>query len=235
MKKFIVDEKLFEVSPNYCVGIVVCNGIDNHIKIEEIYRRLDEEIEKFSKDFGDLNVREIKSVSAYRDAFRKLSINPNKYMCSIESLLKRVQKNKSLPVINSIVDMGNLFSVKYRLPLGAHDISKMEGDFEIRFSKEEDSFLPMGGEEKETADKNELVYVSNNTIKTRRWMWRQSEDGKITEETSDVFFPIDGFVGVNEDEVIKLRDELSDFIEKNYGLEVKKGYVDSQNREFEII
>lgn len=235
MKKFIVDEKLFEVFPDYCVGIVVCEGIDNHVKIDEIYKRLEDEIEKFSQDFKDENVREIKGVSAYREAFRKLGINPNKYMCSIESLLKRVQKNKSLPVINSIVDMGNLFSVKYRLPLGAHDIKRMEGDFEIRFSREDDRFLPMGSQETESPDENELIYVSGNTVKTRRWMWRQSEDGKITEETSDVFFPIDGFIGINEDEVIKLRDELADFIEKNYDIKVKKGYIDSENREFDII
>lgn len=119
-------------------------------------------------------------------------------MCSIEALGKRVQKGHALPEINSIVDLGNAFSLKYVLPMGAHDIGKLDGDLEVRFSVEEDTFLPLGETEAEKPGAGELVYVSSHTVKTRRWIWRQSDDGKITEDTKDVFFPIDGFLGKND-------------------------------------
>ena len=54
----------------------------------------------------------------------------------------------------------------------------------------------------------ELVFVSGHTVKTRRWVWRQGDEGKITEETGTVFFPIDGFSSINFDAVIQVRDEL---------------------------
>ena len=87
---------------------------------------------------------------ACRDAFQTLGMNPNKFMCSIESLMKRVQKSGALPHINTVVDLGNAFSLTYQLPMGAHDVDKLEGDIQIRFSTPEDHFLPMGETEMET-------------------------------------------------------------------------------------
>lgn len=156
-------------------------------------------------------------------------------MCSIEALLKRVQKNAKLPHINTVVDLGNAFSVKYELPLGAHDIDKLEGNLEIRFSVKNDSFLGLGETEKESVPENELVYVSENTVKTRRWIWRQSDDGKITEKTCNVFFPIDGFKNVNDKEVVALRDNLASFLKSELGCEnIKTGFVDIENNEISL-
>ena len=78
----------------------------------------------------------------------------------------------------------------------------------------------------------ELVYASGNTVKTRRWIWRQSDDGKITEDTSYALFPIDGFEGVNDDKVQKARRELAEFLKEQFGCEPETGYINSQNPEF---
>ena len=163
-----------------------------------------------------------------------LGMNPNKFMCSIESLMKRVQKSGALPHINTVVDLGNAFSLTYQLPMGAHDVDKLEGDIQIRFSTPEDHFLPMGEEGMETMPAGELVYVSGHTVKTRRWIWRQSEDGKITGDTSHVFFPIDGFRNVNGAAVLAARDALARLLEQDFGCQVVTGYVDSGNNVFDF-
>ena len=163
-----------------------------------------------------------------------LGMNPNKFMCSIESLMKRVQKSGALPHINTVVDLGNAFSLTYQLPMGAHDVDKLEGDIQIRFSTPEDHFLPMGEEGMETMPAGELVYVSGHTVKTRRWIWRQSEDGKITGDTSHVFFPIDGFRNVNGADVLTARDALARLLEQDFGCQVVTGYVDSGNNVFDF-
>ena len=120
-------------------------------------------------------------------------MNPNKFMPSIEALGKRVQKNAELPSINSVVDLGNAISLKYIVPIGAHDVTSVEDTINIRFSIEGDTFLPLGSVEVEEVPEGELVYASGNKVKTRRWIWRQSDDGKIIEDTKDVFFFVDGF------------------------------------------
>ncbi len=236
MKRFIVDEKVFQALPGYCVGVVAARGVDNGSVHEGIARMLEENAAGFAARFGEVNVRELPSVAAYRGAFTKLGMNPNKFMCSIEALTKRVQKSGHLPHINPIVDVGNAFSLKYQLPMGAHDIDRLESEgMAIRFSTPQDHFLGMGETQAEDMPEGELVYVSGHTVKTRRWIWRQSEDGKITEGTSHIFFPIDGFEGVNQKEVVTARDALADFLRQELRCEVWTGYVDVSHPVFDFL
>ena len=81
----------------------------------------------------------------------------------------------------------------------------------------------------------ELVYVSGHTVKTRRWLWRQSDDGKITEETATVFFPIDGFSSVNGDTVLQARDELAETLKSVFGCNVRTAFIDQQNPKTAIV
>ena len=234
MKRFTVDKAVFEKLPDYCIGVVAALGLDNREHNEALEKLLDEATAGFAAANKNTNIRELPGVKACREAFHTLGINPNKFLCSIESLMKRVQKSGALPHINTVVDLGNAFSLNYGLPMGAHDVDKMEEDMEIRFSTAADHFQPMGETETENMPEGELVYVSGNTVKTRRWVWRQSEDGKIGPDTCNVFLPIDGFKGVNEETVIKVRDELARLLKEDFGCEVFTGFVDKDNNGFEF-
>ncbi|MDO4991216.1 MAG: phenylalanine--tRNA ligase beta subunit-related protein [Eubacteriales bacterium] len=235
MKKFTVDPAVFAKLPDYCLGVVVVEGFDNAAPCPAIDAMLDQSAADFAARHAGDNVRELPGVKACREAFQALSMNPNKFMVSIEALAKRVQKNGALPHINPLVDLGNALSLRHEVPMGAHDIDKMEPcGIAVRFAGEGDSFLPMGEEAVEVMPEGELCYVSGHTVKTRRWMWRQSEDGKITAETSHVFFPIDGFSSVNLDSVLAAREELAAFLRDELGLTVKLGFIDRDHPEMEI-
>jgi DNA/RNA-binding domain of Phe-tRNA-synthetase-like protein len=150
-------------------------------------------------------------------------------------MFTRVSKGKGLPHINPIVDLGNALSLKYVLPMGAHDIDQMHADMEVRFSRPEDTFLPFGEPEAEKPNENELLYVVGNEVRTRRWTWRQSEIGKIGRHTKNVFYPIDGFSGVNEDAVLKAREELAAAARMIFKLQdVRVAFLDKDTREVEL-
>jgi len=232
MNCFTVSGAVFEKLPQYCLGVVVAEGIDNRVSNSTITALLDQRVWEFAEAHAAENVRDLPGVKACRDAFQALGMNPNKFMCSIEALAKRVQKGGSLPHINPIVDLGNAFSIQYLLPMGAHDIDKLEDGIEVRFSTQADHFLPMGSAETEIMPDGELVYVSEHTVKTRRWIWRQSDDGKITENTSHVFFPIDAFLGMNEAQALQARDELAVLLRKEFDCEVSTGFVDKDHPTF---
>jgi DNA/RNA-binding domain of Phe-tRNA-synthetase-like protein len=236
MKTFTVEEKVFDRVPDYCLGVVIAEGINNRGAQPIVTAMLDGSVREFAERFVGQDVREIPNIKAYREAFRSLDMNPNKFMCSIEALTKRVQKGNPLPHINPIVDLGNALSVKYQLALGAHDIDRMEPEgLAVRFSMEQDSFLPMGEAQPEVMPAGELVYVSGHTVKTRRWLWRQRDDGMITEETANVFFPIDGFASVNRDTVLSARDELAETLKTVFGCRVKTAYIDRAHMSISLI
>lgn len=234
MASFTIAPRVFERLPGLCIGVVVAKGVDNGRPSPAIASLLERHIAEASRRLEGVNLKEYPPIARFREAFQALGINPNKYMCSIEALFKRVAKNGSLPAINPVVDLGNAVSLKYALPIGAHDIGKLNGDLEVRFVRPDDRFVPFGGGEAEIPDADELVYASGDTVKTRRWIWRQSEDGKIDASTADVVFPIDGFADSSIREVEAARSELSGLVRASFDCEVRDGMLTADAPCFEL-
>lgn len=232
--KFAVSREIFEKMPTVCFGVVAAHGIGNGAPVPAIDAMLEAGIEGAAARFVGRKVKEEADILPYREAFRALGINPNKYMCSIEALFTRIAKGKGMPHIDPIVDLGNAVSLKYTLPIGAHDLGRSAEDICVRPAVAGDTFLPFGAEEEEMPEAGEVVYAVGHEVRTRRWTWRQSEHGKIGPETSHVFYPIDGFTDFNKDRVLAARDELAACIEKFWGCQVTVGFVDAAHPETEL-
>ena len=232
--KFSISPAVFEKLPTACFGVVaVLDAVPSPEADAAIAARLAEAVTDCQAALAGGALKESPEILPYREAFRALGQNPNKYPCSIEALLTRNAKGKGMPSINTLVDLGNAVSLRHRLPIGAHDIATFrDGVLEVRPAVEGDAFLPFGGGEPELPDPGEVGYVSGGEVRTRRWTWRQSENGKITAETSTVFFPIDGFAGVNEAAVKAASDELAGMLVSCFGARVKTGFVDRDHPEF---
>ena len=231
--RFEVSKDVFDLLPDACFGVVAVRGVDNSKSYPAVSELLHAAIAECEGAMAGVKVKESPEIVPYREAFRALGINPNKFMCSIEALMTRIAKGKGFPEISPIVDLGNAVSLRTRLPIGAHDMGTVERALEVRHAREGDTFVPFGGGEAETLDENEVVYVSGGQVRTRRWTWRQSEIGKITEATTDLLFPIDGFRSINYDRVLEARKELSELIESIFGAKTDVGMVDRDNPVFE--
>lgn len=229
---FYVTDKVFEKMPNVIFGLVSVYGISNNQEYTNIEAKLTENIRKSEEYFEGKVVKECEEVRNYREAFTKLGINPNKYMSSIEALLTRIAKKKGFPFINPIVDLGNAVSLEHYFPIGAHDLDSMiDEDFCVKTAQENDYFRPFGAEENENVDIDEVVYATKNEVRTRRWIWRQSENGKITADTKNVLYIIDGFENDRE-KILQARDELKEMIEKEFKCETKVGMIDINHKNF---
>ncbi len=232
--KFKVYDELFEKMPDACFGVVVGYDIDNKNKSPHIESMLVDEMKSIRERLEGQNLKEFEGIVPYREAFRELSINPNKFMSSIEAMAKRVVKGNDLPSINPVVNLVNALSLKYVLPMGAHDIDALEDEISVRFSVDGDTFIPLGSDEMENVDAGELVYADSKRIRTRRWIWRQSDRGRITEESKNIFFPIDGFASKNKDNVLDAMELLSSTLENHFNCTTKKFFIDKDNNEVEI-
>lgn len=222
---YTISRGLTDKIPNVYFGAVAVRGLDNTKKCIELEKMLQQNIIEKENYFENIKVKEDSHIEPYREAFRALGINPNKYPCSIEALLTRIAKKKGFPNINAAVDLGNAISVKYFLPIGAHDLATIEKSLDVRESLPKDAFVAFGETECEIPDPGEIVYASGNQVRTRRWTWRQSEIGKITETTRDILFPIDGFMGYNDDIVRQAAEELALLLENYFGCSSEIGFV----------
>lgn len=232
--KFIVKKDIFDTLPHACFGVVMARGMDNTKAYPEIERMLNESVHIAAQRFDGKKVKEEPDILPYREAFREFGINPNKYPCSIEALFTRIAKGKGMPHINPIVDLGNAVSLKYTLPMGEHDLGDSHENICIRFAQVEDTFLPFGSDTEEVPDTGEIIYAVGHQVRTRRWTWRQSEHGKITPASTDIFFPIDGFTDFNRERVLAARDELAEDLKQIFHCETQVGFVDAAQPEMEL-
>ncbi|MEW5920494.1 MAG: phenylalanine--tRNA ligase beta subunit-related protein [Bacillota bacterium] len=232
--RFTVEESVFNKLEDVCFGVVVARGIDNVTKINKINEMLENSIKEINEKMRNEKIKEHPKIIPYRNAFARLGFNPNKFAPSVEALITRILKGGQMPSINNIVDLANAISIKYILPIGAHDIALAKDNIAVRFAVNGDTFIPFGAAEAESLEPGELVYASGSDIKTRRWIWRQSEQGKITEKSSHIFFPIDGFISENCDAVILARDELAEALRDLFNCDVKVGFVDRHNQSMSL-
>ena len=228
--KFTVEDAVFDLLPTVFFGVVVGRDINNGGSKGQITTMLEEAMQKTRDKFVLIKPKEHPDLQPYRRAFVKLGINPNRFPCSVEALSARIAKGGHLPAINSVVNLVNSYSLYYTLPIGAHDLDATESDILVRFSQAGDLFIPFGGGEPEVPDLGELIYASGSTIKTRKWIWRQSEVGKVTESSCNIFFPIDGFTDHNRDAVVKASNGLAADLEQLLGGSVTKHFIDRNTR-----
>ena len=239
---FEISQEVFDKLPNFVCGVVAVRGIDNTKDVPGIKKMLEESVDE-CKAYFDASGNKAKNdpcVEPYRDAFREIGINPNRYACAIEALMDRIAKGKGMPSINPAVDLGNAISLKHKIPIGAHDMNTFHEGISVRPATSDDHFRPFGAPEGEYDDpeEGEIVYVSGNEVRTRRWTWRQSEVGKMTDETTAVFYPIDGFTGFNDGEVKAVMEEfktlLTEYFGDSDGFSVETAVVDKENPRTDI-
>jgi DNA/RNA-binding domain of Phe-tRNA-synthetase-like protein len=229
-----VDEAVFRLFPTFRVGVVAARGARNGPSTKSSKEALDAALRAAQGELGPLDPRAHPAIEAWRAAFAEVGINPNKYPSSIEALTRRVSKGGALPAINLAVDLANSAALTFLVPVGCHDLGRLQGDLEVRLSRPGEVFRPMGGGDAEPVDAGEVVYGDGLEVRTRRWVWRQGDGAKVTEDSADLFFPIDGFGESTLDRVTRARDYLAGAVREHLGGRIIVGMAQRDSAEVHL-
>ena len=131
-------------------------------------------------------------LSGFRALHDAIGRSNRKNVASPESLLKLVLQTGGLPQVNLLVDIYNLVSVKTRLSLGAHDLSAISGNVQLRLTDGNETFWPMGSDKPKVVSPGEYAYIDDVHNVLCRLEVRQCERTKITLDTTDGFFIVQG-------------------------------------------
>lgn len=113
------------------LGVLIFKGLNCQPRNDRLWEEIEQVMGAYRRRFqAPSEAREL--LKPARDLYRKIGIEPTRIRPSSEALLRRAIKGKSLYQINSIVDTGNLCSLKFLLPVGLYDLSKIEGDVLMR-------------------------------------------------------------------------------------------------------
>lgn len=228
--RFLLGADLIERVPDTCVALVVARDVDPGRGAEPIRALLDEAIDLARTQFASGDPSVISELAAWRERLGRLGIDPAQYPASVETLIRRAvappEGGSPVSRVGPVVDLANAISLKYRLPVGAHDLDRLRGDLAVRLARAGEYFTGLGESGVEAVPAGEPVYADEREVRTRRWVWRQGDRGKVTAGTRTVLFPIDGFAGVTDEAARRAAGELASRAQELLGAATAVLWVD---------
>lgn len=142
---------------------------------------------------GDTALSELPSLSAWRRVFTGFGVKPTQYRSAAEALLRRLTKQGDIPSLNALVDLGNLVSIRYALPVAILDLAATTGAITVTLAQGSERFTPLGEAEVEHPEPGEVIFVDETRlVSARRWCWRQSEQSAARDTTRDALITVEG-------------------------------------------
>lgn len=157
----------------------------------------------------------LKNKELYYELMSKFSINYKKYPPSFLSLSSRISNNK-LPNISPTINLANSISVKYGVPVGVHDIDSLYDDLELK-----------------CYDNKEIAYVCSDTIRTSNWIYRQTSEGKISNNADNLIFLVDGSTD-NISDIENACEELENKLNTIFNAKTRMYFISNKNRSVNI-
>ena len=215
--------------PSYCVGLVIATGIRNAEATPAASEVLGRAIDQIRGNLMGQPLAEQPRLRPWLDAFRAASVDPIAFPPSVDALVRRTVEGEGVRRINPAVDLANAVSLDCLVPIGAHDLDRLRGDFRVRYTVEGDRFTPIGQADSEPVPPGEIAFADERAVRTRRWVWRLGEKAKVTPTSQNIIFPIDGFLGQTDDAVRAAVERLAADLAGILGATVSTAFVDRAN------
>ena len=233
--KLRIDQKVFERFSGLNIGIVVAKGVDNKEMAGEIQGLIRDQEKRVREQFSLESLSQRPKITVWQETYRSFGAKPKDYKSSVENLYRLVLEGVDLRQINNLVDIYNLISLKYMLPVGGEDLDKVQGDIVLTFAgTAEPPGLLLGDKEPRPPHEGEVIYKEDISAICRRWNWREADRTKLTEETRNCILVIEGLPPVVKEEIELATKELADLVQKFCGGEVVYYILDKNNPETEL-
>ena len=240
MKKFKINDEVFDILGDISVGVLVLKNVNENKKLSDKESKEIKELLEYSNNYSKKYltsdvISENDVVKVWREIYQKFPTKKG-VRCSLENLLKRVLHDNPVGSILPSVDITNSISLKYALPIGAEDLDKIDGDLFLGVMEGSEHFLPIGSEEEDKPLKGEIAYCDNYGVVCRCLNWRDGVRTEITDDTTLEFIAMECVEKDRIDELNNALLELANLMSKYLDCEVVlKTIVDKNNKEVVLI
>src|SRR5260221_5159569 len=153
---------LVERFPDVTGGVIFAEGVTNGPPpgpLREAYRV---EQEAVRARIGETPLSQLATLAAWRGAFRRFGVDPTQCRSAAEALLRRLTKKGDIPSINTLVDLGNLVSIRYGLPIAVFDTRTLAGSLTVRFADGSERYTPLRGGAVEHPTAGDVLFGRHN-------------------------------------------------------------------------
>ena len=193
---------LLDRFPTIRGGVILARALRNGPTPPALAATLVAEQQATLARLGDTPLSEVPSLAAWRRAFSAFGVKPTQYRSAAEALLRRLTKHGDIPSVNLLVDLGNLVSIRYALPVAVFDLRATTGPVTVRFATGDERFTDLGTDEVVHPDPGEVIFVDEaGLVSARRWCWRQSDQSAAREDTAEALITVEGHHASAEEDV----------------------------------
>lgn len=216
--------------PQLVGGIIVADDVKNVPTSDELKEVYLAEQKAVLARIGATPLSELASISAWRRAFRAFGVDPTQYRSASEALLRRLTKKGDIPFINTLVDIGNLVSIRYGLPIALVDRKTMQGGIMVHFADGSENFTELDNAEIVHPEPGEVVFTDDTkNVFARRWCWRQSEASATREATTHVLVTIEAHHENGTNDVKSALQDVLSLMQQYAGGTYQSGILNSAN------
>lgn len=213
--------------PNIVGGVILAEGVTNGPTPEGLLRAYLDEQQTVLARIGTTPLSEIESLNSWRRAFRAFGANPTKYRSAAEALLRRLTKKGDIPSIIGLVDLANMVSIRYALPVAAFNTGSIQGPVTVHFSDGSEKFTPLGRGEPEHPAEGEVVFSDENQlVVARRWCWRQSAESAAGPDTTRVIVTVEAQHPNGRQVVEQALNDLMELLTGHFGGSLQSAVLD---------
>ncbi len=193
MATFAYDDAVADRYPTIRAGVIHAAGLANGPSPPGLLDRYRDEQTSVSERLRETAIADLPQIAAWRRAFARFGAKPTQHRNAAEALLRRLAKHGDIPTINTLVDIGNLVSIRYAMPVAVFDRADIAGSMTVRFATGAEPFTDLGSTEIVHPDPGEVVFVdADNVVSARRWCWRQSAGSATGATTGEALIVVEG-------------------------------------------
>lgn len=216
----------FDESLQPVAGLKIGYAVIRDIVVSKGNRDLERELtevikecrKRYNNDVAALMKGEI--LDDTRKMFKAFGVDPTKYRPSAEALLRRIVSGEDIYHINTVVDVNNLGSMKFELPVGVYNLDALKGNVKFKIGSEKEDI--------ETISKRKLrmkgVIVSCDDERIFGSPVADSDKSKITPDVKNVLLLVYAPPSTTEDYITKATEFTSQkIVQYNSGSVVELG------------
>ncbi|MDX2138030.1 MAG: phenylalanine--tRNA ligase beta subunit-related protein [Chloroflexota bacterium] len=230
---FCYDSDIVTRYPAVIGGVIAVRGVQNGATPDALKARYSAEQAVVKARIGDTPLSELPSLAAWRTVFRGFDVDPTQYRCAAEALLRRLTKQGDIPYINTLVDIGNLVSIRYGIPVAVLDTAQMSGGITVHFADGTEQFSDLGSSESVHPEVGEVVFTDEaHVVHARRWCWRQSAQSAARESTTDILITVEAHHSAGRADVTAAVEDLRELLAEFAGGEERHSILNASMAQF---
>ena len=127
MKNVSIEKDFATVCPALRIGVIEAR-VTNSESNPALWQLIGDEESRITAAYRLDEINKRPAIQATRKTYRAFGKDPNRYRVSSEALCRRIVKGMGIYRIDTLVDLGNLVSIRAGYSIGAFDADHIDGD-----------------------------------------------------------------------------------------------------------